>query len=305
MNNPSDGTVGQVHSQGLSRRTFLEATTGLFAAYSGSALKAQPVEGGVAPAEGTPRKIDTPLCVLRLEPKTGNLIGITWKEPELEIIREPRLGENFRLLLTDSQYEANYFLSKEQRVSRIEKRPDGVTCHYDSLRNERGEVNVKVRYHIRAVEGRIEFSIEVENPTDLPVAEVLYGIVGGQNGLRSRHDTESLVPGLFTNLSPNLFRDFSGGSYGGGNLGIRHSAQGFIYTGFGMTMGWTEFYNPKANLGLYYANHDPEPRLAAIYYELRPFTKTAVIGDSRGRARCHAGAGPGKFNRQATRPSHN
>jgi hypothetical protein len=280
MDDPTDGTVRREHSQGVSRRTFLEVTTALYAAYSANALEARPGEGGVAPAQGTSRKIDTPLCVLRLEPTTGNLIGITWKEPELEIIQESRLGENFRVLLPAPHYEANYFISRGQQVSRFEERRDGVTCHYDSLRNERGEVNVKVRYNIRAVEDRIEFSIEVENPTDLPVAEVLFGIVGGQNGLLSRHDTESLVPGLFTNLSPNLFRDFSGGSYGGGNLGIRYSAQGFIYTGFGMTMGWTEFYNPKANLGLYYANHDPEPRLSAIYYELRPFTKTAVIGDS-------------------------
>ena len=36
-------------------------------------------------------------------------------------------------------------------MSRIEERPDGVTCHYDSLRNAREEINVKVAYHLRAV----------------------------------------------------------------------------------------------------------------------------------------------------------
>jgi hypothetical protein len=280
MNDSSEGMATQVQPQGVSRRTFLEVTTGLFAAYSASSVKAQPGNGGAAPVARTYRKIETPVCLLRLDPKSGNLIGIAWKDPELEIIQEPRLGENFRLLLPEPHYEANYFISSEQQVSRIEERPDGVTCHYDSLRNARGEVNVKVRYNIRAVEGRIEFSIDVENPTELPLAEVFFGIIGGQKGLVNRHDTESLVPGLFENLAPDLFRNFSGGSYGGGNLGIRYSAQGFIYTGFGMTMGWNEFYNPKANLGLYYANHDPEPRLTGVYYELRPFTKSAVIGDS-------------------------
>ena len=280
MNNPSDEIIGQPqYSQAVNRRTFLEITAGLFAAYSGSSLRAKSPGGG-ATVEADARTIETPSCVLRLEPNTGDLIGIAWKEPELEIIQQPRLGENFRMLLPDPHYEANYFLSGEQQVTRIEEQADGVTCYYDSLRNKRQQLDVKVRYHIRAVEGRIEFSIEIENPTDLPVAEVFFGIVGGQNGLRSRHDTDALVPGLFTNLSPDLFRDFSGGSYGGGNLGIRYSAQGFLYSGFEMTMGWTEFYNSKANIGLYYANHDPEPRLTGIYYELRPFTKTAVIGDS-------------------------
>ncbi len=280
MDNPSDETATQLSAPTVSRRTFFGVTAGLFAAYSGSPLMGQPGGESVSPSDATFKKIETPDCVLRLEAKTGNLVGITWKEPALEVIKEPRLGENFRLRLPDPHYEANYFLSSEQSVSRIEEHPDGVTCHYDSLRNQRGQVDVKVRYDIRALEHRLEFSIRVENSTELPLAEVFFGIVGGQNGLINRQDTESLVPGLFTNLAPGLFSDFSGGSYGGGNLGIRYSAQGFIYTGFGMTMGWTEFYNPKANLGLYYANHDPEPRLTAIYYELRPFTKTAVIGDS-------------------------
>jgi hypothetical protein len=31
-----------------------------------------------------------------------------------------------------------------------------------------------------------------------------------------------------------------------------------------MQMGWMEFFNRKANLGLYYANHDSEPRQSAL-----------------------------------------
>ena len=148
------------------------------------------------------KEFETPLCTLRLDSVTGNLCGITWKNPKLEIIQEPRLGENFRLRFPRPGYEANYFLSSQQKVSRIEERPDGVTCHYDSLRNAREEINVKAAYHLRAVEGRLEFSLEIENSTDLPLAEVFFGIIGGQNGLVNRQDTESLVPGLFTNLAP-------------------------------------------------------------------------------------------------------
>ena len=127
------------HPRGLTRRTFLDTTAGLFAAYSASARKDQPAQGGSTPELAAPRTVDTSLCALKLDPKTGDLIGITWKEPQLDVIQEPRLGENFRVLLPQPHYEANYFLSREQRVSRIEERPDGVTCHYDSLRNERGK----------------------------------------------------------------------------------------------------------------------------------------------------------------------
>jgi hypothetical protein len=224
------------------------------------------------------KEFENPLCTLRLDSLTGNLCGITWKDPKLEIIQEPRLGENFRLRFPRPGYEANYFLSSQQVVSHIEQRLDGVTCHYDSLRNAREEINVKAAYHLRAVEGRLELSLEIENATELPLAEVFFGIIGGQNGLINRPDTQSLVPGLYSNRASGIFQGFAG-SYGGGNLGIRYSAQGFLYSGFDMVMGWTEFYNPRAKIGLYYAYHDPEPRLAGIYYELRPFTKTAVVGD--------------------------
>jgi len=278
MDNPFKNVGRADHLQTVSRRTFLEVTAGLFAAYSGTALQGRAGEGSLAVPDAKVKEIETPFCTLRLDSLTGNLCGITWKDPKLELIQEPRLGENFRLRFPRPGYEPNYFISSQQKVSRIEERPDGVTCHYDSLRNAREEINVKAAYHLRAVDGRLEFSLEIENSTELPLAEVFYGIIGGQNGLVNRQDTESLVPGLFSNLAPGIFRGFSG-AYGGGNLGIRYSAQGFLYTGFNLLMGWTEFYNPKANVGLYYAYHDPEPRLAGIYYELRPFTKTAVVGD--------------------------
>jgi len=225
------------------------------------------------------RVIETRLATLRLDGQTGNLVGLMWKDPPVELIREPRLGENFRLLLPRPGYGANYFRSSDQKVSRIEETPDGVTCFYDSLHNARETLDVKVRYHIRAVESRIEFSVDVENATDLPLAEVFFGMVGGQQGLGNRLDTESLVPGINFNFAPAVFHDFRGGGYGGGNLGIRYSAEGFTYPG-AMTMSWIEFYNRPANVGLYYADHDADSRLSALYFELRPFTKTAVIGDN-------------------------
>src|SRR5208283_810311 len=150
-------------------------------------------EGSVATPNASLKEFETPVCTLRLDTVNGNLCGITWKNPNLEIIQEPRLGENFRLRFPRPGMEANYFLSAQQKVSRIDAHPDGVTCHYDSLRNAREEINVSAAYHIRAVEGRVEFSLEIENSTDLPLAEVFYGIIGGQNGLVNRPDTESLV----------------------------------------------------------------------------------------------------------------
>ncbi|MCX6625007.1 MAG: DUF6259 domain-containing protein [Acidobacteria bacterium] len=223
--------------------------------------------------------VNTKICTLRLDARSGDLRGVRWKSPEVELIGEPRLGENFRLLLPRPGYEANYFKSGEQQVSRVQTLPDGVELVYDRLRNAREEVAVSVRYRIQAVESRLEFSIAVNNGTDLPLAEVYFGVLGGQQGLGSRADTEAMVPGGTGNVAPGLFQRFQGGGYGGGNLGIRYSAGAFTYPG-AMTMSWVDFFNRKSGIGMYYADHDVETRLSALYCELHPYNKTAVLGDN-------------------------
>lgn len=242
-------------------------------------------------AAGT-RTVETPVAELRLAERSCDLIGIGWKNPGLEVIGEPRLGENFRILIPrqgeenpQKNYEANYFNSREQQVSRVETTPDGVVCEYDALRNARETLPVKVRYRIEAVEaagasGQLHFSIEVENPTNRPLAEVMYGIIGGQKGIGDRLDTQSMVPGNDDNLSPVLFTRFRPGFFGGGgNFGIPYDAQTFTYP-YAMSMGWVDIYNKKAGVGYYYANQDAETRLMLLDVELRPFAKGAEMKDN-------------------------
>ena len=118
---------------------------------------------------------------------------------------------------------------------------------------------MRVIYRIRQAGEELEFSIEVDNRTNLPLAEVFFGIIGGQQGLLERRETESLVPGLNVNLAPDIFTNFKAGGYGGGNLGIRYDAAGFTYPG-SMTMGWLEFYNPNHDSQVCILRSDPLSR---------------------------------------------
>ena len=186
MVNPSETTCGEGHPQNVSRRTFLEVTAGMFAAYTGAARTGKARQGSAFTLAASLREFETPLCTLRLDSLTGNLCGITWRNPGSRSFRSRVLGENFRLRFPRPGNEANYFLSSGQKVSRIEARPDGVTCHYESLRNVREQIDVSAAYHIRASEGRLEFSLDIDNSSDLPLAEVFHSIVGGQNGLVNR-----------------------------------------------------------------------------------------------------------------------
>ena len=263
----------------LSRRKFLMAGGSLLTTTAVADVGAALSRETATTPDTQFKSFETNICTLKLNPINGDLIAVRWKDPEVDIIREPLLGENFRIRLPRAQYEANYFFSRDQNVARIEESPRGVTCTYDSLRNDRETLPVRVIYRIRQAGEELEFSIEVDNRTNLPLAEVFFGIIGGQQGLLERRETESLVPGLNVNLAPDIFTNFKAGGYGGGNLGIRYDAAGFTYPG-SMTMGWLEFYNRKAGLGLHYSNHDPEPRLTGLYFEVRPFVKTAVVGDN-------------------------
>jgi len=233
----------------------------------------------LAQSAASSRTIETPVATLRISKQTCDLLGVHWKNPDLELIREPRLGENFRILLPEKGYEADYFYSRDQKVSGIAASPNGVVCTYDSLTNARETVQVKVRYRMQVIGQQIQFSIEVDNPTGRPLAEVMYGILGGQQGIGDRLDTESMLPGANANLGPRLFTQFQGGGYGGGNLGIRYDAASFPYPGR-LSMGWMDVYNRKDDVGYYYADQDPDTRLTLLEVEMRPFGKSAVAGDS-------------------------
>ena len=78
-------------------------------------------------AQGT-IEVTTDVCTLRLDKINGNLVGLHWKDPDEEVIKESRLGENFGILLPLSNYEANYFTSTEQKA-RFEKIENGIICH--------------------------------------------------------------------------------------------------------------------------------------------------------------------------------
>jgi len=223
--------------------------------------------------------VTTNVCDLRLDKTNGNLVGLHWKNPDEEVIKESRLGENFRILLPLPNYEANYFLSTNQKAL-FEKIDSGIICHYDKLVNERQSLDVKVDYKIESKNGQLLFTITVNNTTDQPLAEVYYGIMGGLRGLRSRSDTRTLVPGGTINNDGEMFTRFTGGGYGGGNLGINYSAAAITYPSWRMSMSWMEIFNNKENIGMYYGQQDTVIRKTAFYYELRPSEKGNVIGDN-------------------------
>src|SRR5262245_16578438 len=103
-----------------------------------SALLTMGIGGVSAPTHGASplvEQVETTNAVLSFKATSGDLIGVQWKKPRLEVIAEARLGENFRLQLPTPEYETNYFNSRDQVVRRVEKANDRVVLHYGPLKN--------------------------------------------------------------------------------------------------------------------------------------------------------------------------
>ena len=101
---------------------------------------ANTTSGSVELPPAATRLIETPTATLHISERTGDLVGLHWKNPDLEVISEPRLGENFRVCCCRrAGFEADYFYSRDQSVSSIQATNDGVLCTYDSLRNGPGD----------------------------------------------------------------------------------------------------------------------------------------------------------------------
>ena len=232
------------------------------------------------PQSGVPvvRIIDTPAATLRLSRLSGDLVGLRWKDPSLELIGEPRLGENFRILIPRPGYEADYFYSRDQKVSRIEPAPDGVVCVYNSLRNSRETLPVQVRYRIRVEGGQVLFSIQVDNPTDRKLAEVMYGIIGGQQGIGkpARYGVDG-SRGQYESVAGAVLPVFAGADTAeaiSAYVMTRCSSRTRAGCRWG---GWT-CITRKLGVGYYYADQDPDTRLINLEVELRPFSKSANVG---------------------------
>ena len=233
-----------------------------------------------AQAQSSPsgRVVETSLAVLHLNSATCDLTGVEWKQPSLKVIAEPRLGENFRILLPKVGLEADYFNSRDQSGVRVESIGEGIVCHYATLKNEHETVPLAVDYTIRAADGQLQFSIAVDNPTERKIAEVYYGILGGLQGVGDRSATQTLVPGPTNNLKPRLFTRFRDGARGGTRFGARYEVSGYMYPGQ-MPMAWMDAWNPQAGIGYYYGDQDTDMRVTSLYFEMRPYAKNAVRGE--------------------------
>jgi hypothetical protein len=216
-------------------------------------------------------RIENDYFAVVVEPTHGRIQQITEKQGGFELITEPRLADNFRLLVPIPDMHGNYILGAEQSLSRHDVTEDAMELHWAGpLTSEHGSFDIAVTLEIKLVGEELHFGCHLQNNAPHQVAEVWYPMICGMTGLGTGQQakrTQVMVPVSVSHQTKDLFNAFGGGNTPGyGMLGEEYS---YWYPG-GMPMPFSSIYNTELDRALYVADYDLIDRCKVLRYALMP-----------------------------------
>ena len=209
---------------------------------------------------------------VRFDKQNGNIVGLKNLKTGSELITETRLAESFRLFVPLPEKRGNHVYGKDQKLSRFEKENGSCTLTWNQVETDEGKLDIDVVLKVTLDDRNQElsFSIDVDNRSQYVIEEVRYPVLAGINGIRDRSETKVILGNGWRagtiKKAENLFTRFPAGA----NYSMRYPFLLFQYPD-GLSMQWTDFYNPKAGEGVYIGSHDESCQLTAFYFELHPF----------------------------------
>lgn len=213
--------------------------------------------------------------------RNGVITRLLDKKAGVDFIREPRLAGNFKFTLPIrgeaawQSTEANYVMGEQQTLSEFKREGNALELIWrgplTSVLKRTYDADVTMR--IALVEDRIQFTLEVDNRTDLEIGELFYPMLGGTIGLVPNSSeyfvdpkqTVMVVPGRTGPLSALVFQNFANQSW----LGIMGPEQHHGYPDQ-LGMPWLDFYQKDMDRGLYIGAIDPVTRYKVIHAEMFP-----------------------------------
>lgn len=222
---------------------------------------------------------------LRLEfgRANGTLVRVFDKQARLDMIREPRLSDNWRFSLPirdavgvgsrDSwvNHEGNYIRGRLQRLTSHRAIPGGLELSWlgplTSEDGRRWDVDVVMRA-LRSGDG-VRFETSVRNRTRHPVGEVYAPIFGGLQGFGEsahlRQMTELVTPRPEGYGASRPFQQFLSMSW----LGVFGPEQYFTYPAT-LYAPWAMLRSERLKRGFYIGAHDPVARFKILHLEMSP-----------------------------------
>jgi hypothetical protein len=204
---------------------------------------------------------------LEIEREHGTLVHFSHKALDIDLVQEPRLAENFRLLIPLEHWRGHYVLGKEQILR--DAQIDGNQCvlTWRGLQSSQGSFDVEVVQTIQLQDDDAIFSLTVTNHSSHQIEEIFNVAVGGMANFAERNDWRLHWATRVGQGTEWAFYDEFPGSY----LGPPFPIWTAMYHG-DLSMPWVSLYNRRLRKGVYIGNHDMEVRQSTVWAQLIPCT---------------------------------
>lgn len=207
----------------------------------------------------------------------GTVSRILDKERSIELIREPRLADNFRFTLPIpgkepwQTIEANYIRGDQQKLSSFDRGAKKLALHWAKpLKNCLGEkFDASAEMNIELTDKGVLFTLNIDNRTRYQIGEVFFPLIGGIQGIGKTRGqlkaTQMIRPAGTGAVSNETFRAYTNMA----PLGDQGPEQFYSYPK-DMPELWVDFACPGLTRSVCMGAHDSSDRPKALRLELIP-----------------------------------
>lgn len=211
--------------------------------------------------------LDNDVLRVEVEPEHGRIVTLRHAKLGVDVVAEPRLAENFRLLIPLPHRRGHYVIGRDQRLADLQADGDECRLVWRGLSSEEGQFDIDVTQTIRLKGDDVTVQTEVVNRSPFEVEEVFNVVLGGMgNPAESAEWRLHYANAVGKGEEWSCYETFPG-SY----LGPAKPVWSRMYPG-GMSMPWVGLYHVSGSKGFYVGNHDPEVRQSIVWSELTPCT---------------------------------
>ncbi len=134
--------------------------------------------------EATRERVD-PLALERegvrveVDPSNGAITGISDRAVGLELIGNRGRAESWRLLIPLPERRGHYVRGTDQTLRESRVTDDGITLSWGPVRSDIGDIDVEVELDIRIVAEQVEFTLSLDNRSELRIEEAIAPVLAG------------------------------------------------------------------------------------------------------------------------------
>jgi hypothetical protein len=211
--------------------------------------------------------LDNGVVRIDVEPEHGRVIALRHAKLGVDVVAEPRLAENFRLLIPLPHRRGHYVIGRDQRLADLQVDGDRCRLAWRGVSSAEGRFDIDVTQTIQLSGDDVTVQTEIVNNSPFEIEEVFNIVLGGMGNPAEREDWRL----HFANPSGKGEEWSCYQTFPGSYLGPAKPVWPRMYPG-GMSMPWVDLYHVGGGKGLYVGNHDPEARQSVVWAELAPCT---------------------------------